>query len=175
VRCVALRNRAARCVVFAAYRKMTQRNATCRNTTHCSATHRNAPQRTAPHRIRCERTFRSAERFDAGWNGDVRRDDATGPGSGSVRSSMDSTGVRLHLAEAEAETETGHMTVNDGSGREACPCDVGPQLRRAFHEREGHGSNLSSTTKHGYKLPVVPNVKHNVTEKVAQVPTYSPR
>jgi len=44
----------------------------------------------------------------------------------------------------------------------------GPQLRRALlHE---HGSQLSSTTKHAYKLPVVPpNVKHNVTEKVAQV------
>ena len=89
------------------------------------------------------------------------------------QSSLDSTDVRLNVG--GPDVAAGHLT--DGSGREppapALACDVPgpPQLRRAFHERgEAHSSNLS-TTKHaaGYKLPVVPNVKHNVTEKVAQV------
>ena len=72
---------------------------------------------------------------------------------------MDSADVRLHLA------ETGHVTVSDG--RAPFACDMGPHLKRTLQDRDAHG-NLSSM-KHGYKLPVVPNVKHNVTEKVAQV------
>jgi len=75
--------------------------------------------------------------------------------------------VRRQLAEA-----AGHITVSDGSGRAPFPCEVvGPHLRRSLQDRDGHCSsnNLSSLNKHGYKLPVVPNCKHNVTEKVAQV------
>jgi len=92
-------------------------------------------------------------------NDDGLADDVVG--LESFRSSMDSAEVRLHLAEA------GHITVGDGSGRAPYPCEVGPHLKRTLQERDAHG-NMSST-KHGYKLPVVPNVKHNVTEKVAQV------
>jgi len=99
------------------------------------------------------------ERFDAGGKGGEATEDAVRPDSN--RSSIDSAEVRLQLAEA------GHITVSDGSGRAPFPCDVGPHLRRSLQDREDH-SNLSSM-KHSYKLPVVPNVKHNVTEKVAQV------
>jgi len=96
------------------------------------------------------------ERFDSGWNGDVLRD----VGPGSRFSSIDSTEVRLQLADA------GHVTVSDGSGRAPFPCDVGTHLRRTLHDRDAHSS---VSMKHTYKLPVVPNIKHNVTEKVAQV------
>jgi len=102
---------------------------------------------------------RSTDRFDAGRKSDEPTDDAVQPES--YRSSFDSAEVRLQLAEA------GHLTVGDGSCRAPFPCDVETHLRRTPHDREGH-SNLS-TLKHNYKLPVVPNVKHNVTEKVAQV------
>jgi len=74
---------------------------------------------------------------------------------------MDSAEVRHYLVEA------GHIRVSDGSARAPFPCDVGPHLKRTLQERDAHG-NVSSL-KHSYKLPVVPNVKHNVTEKVAQV------
>ena len=85
---------------------------------------------------------------------------------------MDSTDVRQQLAEA------GHITLGDGSTGLAATfaCDVGPHLKRTLQDhRDAHaaGANLSSSTKHGYKLPVVHNNKHNVTEKVAQVcPSY---
>ena len=103
--------------------------------------------------------FRSTDRFDTDVTGDRHTDDTVGPWS--HRSSMDSAEVRFHLA------EVGHITVNDGSGRASFPCDVGHHLKRSLQERDAHGN--MSTTKHGYKLPVVANVKHNVTEKVAQV------
>ena len=103
---------------------------------------------------------RSSDRFDTDLNGDGPTDDTAG--RESHRSSIGSAEVRLQLAEA-----AGHLTVSDGSGRAPFACDVGPHLKRTLQERDVHG-NISSV-KHGYKLPVVPNVKHNVTEKVAQV------